>query len=387
MFSNAALRLTRKLRQPCLAQFWAVHEEHHEIEPRHRHLPLRVAGITIAAYGYGIGGAGSLWAGAKYAVVGLVLAFICVGFAPRFIMVVALATGMLGSMMRASIAPEMTSLLPKQGAIDYLTRIITVCGAIAFAGGLYGGFRFTGKGLFNWISEVFLARKQTLEGKPVSRRSRAMRDLARHFHASERMYFSVLAAVGAVLIVEIEVRPIPRSLAIVLFSVLFATNLTWLLGEWLKPRLARSGGSVPRSATDVGSAAGVCTGIRRHHFHFCLLLCCCLATQSRVCLSGHQPRFRPTPPSFGQFIYFSVVTMATLGYGDVIPSDALTRTLACVQVVIGVGWVTVVLSAAAALARPKVNQMLAEVWQEEGETDLEEVLPEVKSKAAGRSGD
>ena len=60
--------------------------------------------------------------------------------------------------------------------------------------------------------------------------------------------------------------------------------------------------------------------------------------------------------------------MATLGYGDVIPSDALTRTLACVQVVIGVGWVTVVLSAAAALARPKVNQMLEEVWQEEGET-------------------
>ncbi len=95
-----------------------------------------VAVVTIAAYGYGIGGAGSLWAGAKYAVAGLVLAYVCVGFAPRFIVVVALATGMLGSMMRASIAPEMTSLLHKQGAIDYLTRIITVCGAIAFAGGL-----------------------------------------------------------------------------------------------------------------------------------------------------------------------------------------------------------------------------------------------------------
>ncbi len=94
-----------------------------------------------------------------------------------------------------------------------------------------------------------------------------------------------------------------------------------------------------------------------------------------------------TPPSFGQFVYFSVVTMATLGYGDVIPADAVTRTLACVQVVIGVGWVTVVLSAAAALARPKVNQMLEEVWQEEGETDPEELLPEIKSKAASGPGD
>jgi hypothetical protein len=40
--------------------------------------------------------------------------------------------------------------------------------------------------------------------------------------------------------------------------------------------------------------------------------------------------------------------------------------------VIGVGWVTVVLSAASALARPRVNQMLKEVWLEEGETDPEQ---------------
>ena len=79
--------------------------------------------------------------------------------------------------------------------------------------------------------------------------------------------------------------------------------------------------------------------------------------------------------------------MATLGYGDVIPADAFTRTLACVEVVIGVGWVTVVLSAASALARPRVNQMLKEVWQEEGETDSEDVPSQGKGERIGSPSD
>ena len=122
-----------------------------------------IATVTIAAYGYGIGGMDSLRAGAIYAVVGLVLAFACVGFAPRFIVVVALATGMLGSMMRASIAPEMTSLIPRQSTIDYLQKMMAVCGAIGFAGGLYGGFRFTGKGIFNWVSKALLSSPAAIQ--------------------------------------------------------------------------------------------------------------------------------------------------------------------------------------------------------------------------------
>ena len=340
-----------------------------------------VAVVTIAAYGYGIGGAGSLWAGAKYAAAGLVVAFICVGFAPRFIMVVALATGMLGSMMRASISPEVISLLPKQGTIDYLSRIITVCGAIAFAGGLYGGFRFTGKGVFNWISEVSLARKHAMEGKAHPPGSHAMRDLAHHFHASERMYFSVLAAFGAVLILEIEVHPLPRSLFIILFSVLFATNLTWLLGEWLKPRLQVLAG-VFRVLRQMWEALlAFVLGYAVIIFIFACFYAAAWQHNRAAAFQGIN-LISPVPPSFGEFVYFSVVTMATLGYGDVIPADAVTRTLACVEVVIGVGWVTVVLSAAAALARPKVNQMLEEVWQEEGETNPAELAPQSKGKVA-----
>ena len=170
-----------------------------------------IATVTIAAYGYGIGGIDSLRAGAIYAVSGLVLAFACVGFAPRFIVVVALATGMLGSMMRASIAPEITSLIPRQSTLDYLQRMMAVCGAIGFAGGLYGGFRFTGKGIFNWISKAVLTRLPASNVKAASFRSHAMRELAHHFYASERMYFSILAAVGSALIAVIEVHPVPKS--------------------------------------------------------------------------------------------------------------------------------------------------------------------------------
>jgi hypothetical protein len=79
--------------------------------------------------------------------------------------------------------------------------------------------------------------------------------------------------------------------------------------------------------------------------------------------------------------------MATLGYGDVIPADAVTRTLACVEVVIGVGWVTVVLSAASALARPRVNQMLKEVWLEEGESAPEETSQKDKGEAMSSPAD
>jgi Ion channel len=329
-----------------------------------------IATVTIAAYGYGIGGLDSLRAGAIYAVAGLVLAFVCVGFAPRFIVVVALATGMLGSMMRASIAPEITSLIPRQNTIDYLQRMMAVCGAIGFAGGLYGGFRFTGKGVFNWGSKALLARLPASNVKAVSFRSHAMRELAHHFYTSERMYFSVLAAFASTLITEIEVHPVPKSLLIILIAILISTNLAWLLGEWLRPRLRVLVG-VFRILQQMWEALlAFLLGYAAIIFIFACFYAAAWQHNRASAFQGIN-LISPVPPSFGQFVYFSVVTMATLGYGDVIPSDAVTRTLACIEVVIGVGWVTVVLSAASALARPRVNQMLKEVWQEEGESDTE----------------
>ncbi len=345
-----------------------------------------IATITIAAYGYGIGGMDSLRAGAIYAIVGLVLAFACVGFAPRFIVVVALATGMLGSMMRASIAPEMTSLIPRQNTIDYLQRMMAVCGAIGFAGGLYGGFRFTGKGFFNWASKALLRRLPPSNIKSIPLRHHVVRELAHHFYASERMYFSILAAFGSALIAAIEVHPIPRSVLIIVLAILISTNLAWLLGEWLRPRLRVLVG-VFRILQQMWEALlAFLLGYAAIIFIFACFYAAAWQHNRAPAFQGIN-LISPVPPSFGQFVYFSVVTMATLGYGDVIPADALTRTLACIEVVIGVGWVTVVLSAASALARPRVNQMLKEVWQEEGESDPEETPRQGKGDAVGSPGE
>jgi hypothetical protein len=331
-----------------------------------------VAALTIAAYGYGIGGLPALRAGALYAAAGVVLAFVCVGFAPGFILVVALAMGMLGSMLRASLGTEIASLIPKQSTVDYLQRIITICAAIGFGGGLYGGFRFTGRGLFNWTSRWLISRREAFEKGTGKFGDRAFADMARHFYASERMYFSTLAALGAAVIAEIEVHPILRSHCVIILAVLIATNLAWWLGEWMRPRLRILTG-VFRVLQQMWEAlVAFVLGYAAIVFIFA---CFYAAAWQRSRLTAFQGinLNMAQHPSFGDFVYFSVVTMATLGYGDVIPSDAITRTLACVEVVIGVGWVTVVLSAAAALARPRVDQMLKEVWHEEGEEDPEEL--------------
>ena len=41
------------------------------------------------------------------------------------------------------------------------------------------------------------------------------------------------------------------------------------------------------------------------------------------------------PASFSQVVYFSFVTMSTLGYGDIVPETPLAQTLAWMQSVLG----------------------------------------------------
>jgi len=340
-----------------------------------------LAAITIGSFGYGIGGTRALAAGFAYALAGLLLGFICVGFAPRFIMVVALATGLLGSIMRASTLADIVTLIPKQTTVAYLRNIITVCGAISFGGGLYGGFRFTGKGLFNWISEFVFKRAQLLDIKDPSPEQHLMHDMVRHFQQSERMYFSLLAALASVLIAWFEVATRPRSLVIIFLTVVITTNLMWAFGAWLKPRLRVLEG-VFRILQQMWEAlAAFLVG----YVGIVLVFACFYAAAWQHNHAGafHGVVVGPTP-RFGDFLYFSIVTMSTVGYGDVFPSDGVTRVLACFEVVLGVGWVTVVLSAAAALARPKVDLMLRKEWAEEGESEPAAAPSKTESTAGGR---
>jgi len=340
-----------------------------------------VAAMTIAAFGYGIGGPAALRAGVIYALAGLVLAFISVGFAPRFIIVVALATGMLGSILRAAASTEFSTLFPKQSTLDYLRLILTICGAISFGGGLFGGFRFTNNGLFNWLSRQFISRMEPISILDARPRIRLMHDLTRHFYASERLYFSLLTAFVVAIVAKFEIEPARRSLLIITIAVLITTNLTWAFGAWLKPRITVLG-NIFRILRQMWEAlAAFVVGYAALVFIF-------------ACFYAAAWQYRPTTafrgvdavhhPSFADFVYFSVVTMSTVGYGDVIPANAITRSLACIEVVAGIGWVTVVLSAAAALVRPKVDLVLKREWAEVGEKDPDTQEAEAETqKAAG----
>lgn len=325
-----------------------------------------IAALTIAAFGYGVGGPAALRAGILYALAGLVLGCISVGFAPRFVIVVALATGLLGSILRAAAGTEVTSLFPKQSTVNYLRTILTICGSISFGGGLYGGFRFTNHGLFNWISRLIIARHQPISILDTSPRARLMKELSRHFYASERMYFSILTALGSILIAKIEIEPARRSLVIVFFAVLITNNLAWQVGAWLKPRI-RVLGNIFRILRQMWEAlAAFLLGYAALVFIFACFYAAAWRLDPVRAFRGVDAVHHP---GFADFLYFSVVTMSTVGYGDVIPANGFTRSLACIEVVLGIGWVTVVLSAAAALVRPKVDLVLKREWAEVGEHD------------------
>jgi voltage-gated potassium channel Kch len=66
----------------------------------------------------------------------------------------------------------------------------------------------------------------------------------------------------------------------------------------------------------------------------------------------------PGNANFGDFIYFSIVTISTLGYGDVAPASKTTKALVCLEVITGVGWMTVVFATVLARLQPRFDAIV-----------------------------
>jgi len=65
------------------------------------------------------------------------------------------------------------------------------------------------------------------------------------------------------------------------------------------------------------------------------------------------------PPSWGNFLYLSFMTISTLGYGGLQPTSAVLRTLASVEVMVGIGWTVVVFAAILAYLGPRFETIAA----------------------------
>lgn len=53
------------------------------------------------------------------------------------------------------------------------------------------------------------------------------------------------------------------------------------------------------------------------------------------------------PPEFADLVYYSFVTLTTLGYGEITPVDRLVRTLAILEAVAGPFYLAVIVAALA----------------------------------------
>ncbi len=73
---------------------------------------------------------------------------------------------------------------------------------------------------------------------------------------------------------------------------------------------------------------------------YCLLVVVFGCLYRIVDLHAEQPQFlvhgASAPIAFNEALYFSVITLSTLGYGDIVPLGALVRALAAMQVVMGI---------------------------------------------------
>ncbi|THG11363.1 hypothetical protein TEA_018865 [Camellia sinensis var. sinensis] len=81
-------------------------------------------------------------------------------------------------------------------------------------------------------------------------------------------------------------------------------------------------------------------------------------------------------------IYFCVVTMTTVGYGDLVPNSVLTKLLACIFVFTGMGLVGFVLSKAADYIVEKEEILLVKALYMHEKIGSAEIIKEVESNKA-----
>ncbi|KAL4579987.1 hypothetical protein LXL04_016159 [Taraxacum kok-saghyz] len=104
-------------------------------------------------------------------------------------------------------------------------------------------------------------------------------------------------------------------------------------------------------------------------------------TAGMICfhLAGHQISGKKTN-SILDALYFTIVTMTTVGYGDLVPASNLTILLACLFVASGTLIVGLVLSKAADLLVEKQERLLVKALHMNETIGKAEILKKIKTK-------
>ena len=139
--------------------------------------------------------------------------------------------------------------------------------------------------------------------------------------------------------------------------------LRWLglrLGNFLgrsSRLLARSGSQV---FSEVGTLGAAGAFFLVGYFFITLMYSSVFAVLWRANHAAFSGDGLSSDPSLLDFMYFSAVTLTTLGYGDIVPKSDGARLLAMSEMFVGMAWVTVVLSATVArlgLSRSKSSDV------------------------------
>src|SRR6185436_18973940 len=75
-----------------------------------------------------------------------------------------------------------------------------------------------------------------------------------------------------------------------------------------------------------------------------------LCGEESIKLCGLQPAYSQSLDSFGSALYFSTMTLATVGYGDIAPLAPVARATASLEVFLGIGLLGFILARVAGFA-------------------------------------
>ena len=141
----------------------------------------------------------------------------------------------------------------------------------------------------------------------------------------------------------------------IVFFTLILTMIGISIGKFLKPKIALYKQFIPYLSVMKDAVIAFAIGYLLIGIFFAVLYACDWRFNNGNTLKLPENQITV---SFLDFLYFSFITIATLGYGDLLPVSAVSRILVIVELIIGIGWITVVFAAITAYLQKPFSEII-----------------------------